>query len=257
PAQWTATGSTNDIAAGNGVNAVLNVLRGVSFFDNNVNQIDLNTGVVTEVVSTAAIGALTGGNVNLTAANETATDGTIFAYESVSDSIISISGTNALAIEVSTADLGSTNVGGLAVAGTDLYIGDNTSDELVVWDVVSNTKTTVFTTAQIDALTDDVDGNVGFGDIIVGPDGRAYFYETDADYLFTFDVLDAAATLSVVLTEQELLDGPGTDRLGQLAILNGEVAWTNPGVGFFTVPEPATGALIALGGLAMLRRRSA
>ncbi|MEM8945667.1 MAG: hypothetical protein AAGD11_10830, partial [Planctomycetota bacterium] len=238
PADWALTGSTFDLAAGNGVAVVGNVLRFVSFFDNNVYEINIGTGAVTEVVTEAAIDAAAGVNANVSAVFETQADGTIYSIESQSDQLLVISPSNAVSVEINTADLdallGGTSIGGIGVDGDTIYLGSNSSDSLVAWDAATNTGSTVLTEAQVEAATDDVDGTAGFGDIFKAPDGLVYFYETDSDYILSFDPSDPAGTLTAVITEAELAAGPGSDTINQLAYFDGRLSWTDTSLGFYS-----------------------
>lgn len=251
-ADWTASGFPFDPAAGEGANVVGGVLRAVSFFENNVYEVNLTTGVVSEVVSKATLDAVAGVSVNMVADFEVLPSGQIFALDGTSDQILSISPTNVVTVEINTADLaaaiGGTSFGGIGVAGTDIYLGSNGTDELVVWDTITDSASTVLTTAEIDAVTDDIDGTVGFGDIFFAPDGLVYFYETDSDFLLAFDPDDPLGTLDVIATEADFAAGPSSDTINQLAWFDGQIAFTDGSVGFYTIPEPATVALLAIGG---------
>lgn len=259
PADWAATGSTFDLAAGNGVGVVGNVLRFVSFFDNNVYEVDLGTGAVTEVVAAATIDAASGVSSNLSAVFETQSDGTIYSIESQSDQLLVVSPGNSVSVEINTADLatllGGTSVGGIGVDGTTILLGSNGNDELVAWDTVANTGSVVLTTAQIEAVTDDVDGRAGFGDIFKAPDGLVYFYESDSDYLLSYDPADPVGTLTAVVSEAEFVAGPGSDTINQLSYFNGRISWTDTNTGYYQViPEPTSFALASLGILAIAVR---
>ena len=260
PADWTATGSTNDLAAGNGAGVVGNVLRFVSFFDNNVYEVAIGTGAVNEVVSAATIDAASGVSSNLTAVFETQSDGTIYSIESQSDQLLAISPGNSVSVEINTADLaallGGTSIGGIGVDGNSVLLGSNSIDELVAWDTVGNTGSTVLTTAQIEGATDDIDGRVGFGDIFKAPDGLVYFYESDSDYLLSYDPSDPAGTITAVVSEAEFSAGPGSDTINQLSYFNGRISWTDTGLGYYqVVPEPSSLALVSLGLLAIAVRK--
>jgi hypothetical protein len=232
----------------------------MSSLDNTVYEVDLSSGVVTSVIAKPTFDALVGVSVQFPAFSETAPDGTIYAIESTSDQLIAISPTNTATIEIDAANfsalLGGVSVNGIGVSGTTIYLGSNSSDSLVAWDTVTNSGSTVLTTAQIDAATDLVNGTVGFGDIFAAPDGLVYFYESDADFLMSFDPNDPAGTVTAVLTDDQLNGGPADDTLGQLAWWNGAIAWTNPSDGFYAIPEPTA---LALGLFAVaacgLRRR--
>lgn len=258
-AQWQATGSTNDIFAQQGAGIVGNVLRFMHSLDNAVYEVDLTNGIATEVVSKATLDAAVGLTTNFPAFFETVSDGTIYAIESQSDQLIAISPGNVPSIEINAVDfsslLGGVSIGGVGVSGTTVYLGSNSSDSLVAWDTVTNVGSTVLTTAQIDAMTDDVDGVVGFGDIFAAPDGLVYFYESDADFLMSFDPADPAGTITSVLTEAQLNAGPADDTLNQLSWWNGNIAWTNGSDGFYAIPEPTTVALALLAACGLAARR--
>ena len=259
-AQWQATGSTNDIFGLGGAGVVGNALRFIHSLDNVVYEVDLGTGAVSEVVSKAAIDAAAGVNANVSAVFETLSDGTIYSVESQSDQVLVISPGNAVSVEINTADFaaanGGTSIGGIGVLGDTVLVGSNSNDELWAWDTVANTASVVLTEAQIESATDDVDGNAGFGDIFAAPDGLVYFYESDSDFLLSYDPSDPAGTLSAVVTETAFNAGPGSDTINQLSWYNGAIAWTDTSLGYYTVPEPTTALLgvIALAGLAARRR---
>ncbi|MEM9419659.1 MAG: hypothetical protein AAGA25_11510 [Planctomycetota bacterium] len=261
PADWTTFGSTQDYAAGNGVGIASGKARAISSFDNNVYEVDIATGVVSEAVSAATLDVASGVSSNFTAVFETTSDGTIYALESVSDQVLAITPGNVVSVEINTASfaalLGGTSIGGIGVNQDVLYLGSNSSDQLLAWDTTTNTGSVVLTTAQIEAVTDDVDGRAGFGDIFYAPDGLVYFYESDSDYLLSFNPLDAANTLAVVLTEAEFTAGPGSDTINQLSFFDGNIAWTDTGIGYYTIPEPTAAVLLGMTGLAFMRRRRA
>ncbi|MEO0529427.1 MAG: hypothetical protein AAF266_02500 [Planctomycetota bacterium] len=261
PTDYAATGSTNDLALGNGFAVVGNVLRGVSFFDNNVYEVDLGTGAVTEVVSAASIDAAAGVSANLSASFETTADGTIYSVESVGDQVLAISPGNAVSVEIDPVNFaaanGGTSIGGIGVLGDTILLGSNSLDALIAWDTVTDTFTTVLTTAEIEAATDDIDGTASFGDIFAAPDGLVYFYEGDSDHLLAYNPSAPASSLTAIITEQEFTDGPSSDTINQLTWFEGNIAFTDGGIGFYTIPEPTTALLgmIALVGFGAARRR--
>lgn len=261
PAQFDAAATGFDIAAGNGAGIVGNKFRAVNFFNNSVYEIDLSTGDYTEVVSTADLSLAAGGIVNMGAQFEVAADGTIFAIDSATDQVLKISPTNAVTVEIGAADYASllgTSIGGIGISGDSLLIGSNSNDSLIAWDTTEGAGATLLTTGQIDAVTDDVDGVVSFGDILDDGNGNVFLYEGDSDFVLSFELAAAASTIGVVLTEADL-NAPdfGSDTINQLSIYNNELAWTDGSLGFYAVPEPAAAVLLAAGGLALLRRRRA
>ncbi len=82
------------------------------------------------------------------------------------------------------------------------------------------------------------------------------------DAFLAVDLSSNAVT--TVLDELQLTAGPAaSDGAQDFALWNGQLAWTQTSaaggqiVGFYAIPEPGTAALMGLGGLVMLRRRSA
>ncbi|QDT68673.1 hypothetical protein MalM25_15970 [Planctomycetes bacterium MalM25] len=265
-ADWLGAGATTDIGGFLGAAVIDRGLgdqvRFVNFFDNSIWEVDATTGTPVRVVSDASISVFTGGSVNLSASNSMLSDGTAIVYDGVSDSVLQITPGGFVFNQISSAELtaltGSDILSGtgFALVGTDIYFGSNLSDSLYAWDIISDTGSLVLDTAALEALSDDIDGRVGIDDIYYAPDGLVYFYEDDADYIYSFDPADPAGTLSVVLTEQQLNDGPGTDAVAQFAWWNGNLAWTDQRDGFYAIPEPSTALLgaIALVGFAARRR---
>lgn len=265
-ADWLGAGATTDIGGFLGAAVIDRGLgdqvRFVNFFDNSIWEVDATTGTPVRVVSDASISVFTGGSVNLSASNSMLSDGTAIVYDGVSDSVLQITPGGFVFNQISSAELtaltGSDILSGtgFALVGTDIYFGSNSSDSLYAWDIISDTGSLVLDTAALEALSDDIDGRVGIDDIYYAPDGLVYFYEDDADYIYSFDPADPAGTLAVVLTEQQLNDGPGTDSVAQFSWWDGNLAWTDQRDGFYSIPEPTSALLgvIALAGFAARRR---
>ncbi len=266
-ADWTAAGATNDIAGFFGAAVVDRGLgdqvRFVNFFDNSVWEVDTTTGTPVRVVSEATIDGLTIGSVNLTASSSMLSDGTAIVYDGTSDSVYQITPGGFVFNQISDTELAAlmggttaTYVGsGFTLVGSDLYFGSNFGDSLYKWNVITDTGSVVFDTAALEALSDDIDGIAGIDDVFFAPDGLIYFYEDDADYIYSFDPADPAGTLAVVLTEDQLNAGPGSDAVAQLSWWNGNLAWTDQRDGFYAVPEPTTAMLGVLAALGVIARR--
>jgi len=266
-AQWQAAGPTGNPGAANG--AVVNTtgsgqqLRFVNTFTNSLWQVALDTGAVTEVVPASTVDAAVGGSANLTASSLVTANGSAFAYDGFSDSVIRFSSAGTVSTAISSAQLttltGSDSLSnsGFEVIGSELYFGSNTGDSLYKWDFIGGVGSVVLDTAQLEALSDDIDGSAGVDDIFLAPDGLVYFYEDDADYIYSFSPADPVGTLEVVLTEAQLNAGPaGSDLVGQFAWWNGNIAWTRVGQGFYAIPEPGTAVLgLMAASLGFARRR--
>lgn len=266
-ADWLAAGATADIGGFLGA-AVVNrglgdKVRFVNFFDNSIWEVDTTTGTPVRVVSEATINAFTVGSVNLTASNAMLSDGTAIAYDGTSDSVLQITPGGFVFNQISDAELTSLTGSdilagtGFALVGADLYFGSNSGDSLYKWNVITDTGSVVFDTAALEALSDDIDGSAGIDDVYFAPNRLVYFYEDDADYIYSFDPADPAGTLSVVLTEAELQAGPAmSDGVAQFSWWNGALAWTDQGTGFYAlVPEPTAAVMLLLAAAPMLRRR--
>lgn len=268
-ADWQAAGATFDIAGFFGASVVDRGLgdqvRFVSFFDNSVWEVDTATGTPVRVVDEAMIDAFTAGSVNLTASNAMLSDGTAIVYDGTSDSVYQVTPGGFVFNQISDTELAAlmggtapTYIGsGFTLVGSDLYFGSNFGDSLYKWNVITDSGSVVFDTAALEALSNDIDGNAGVDDIYYAPDGLIYFYEDDADYIYSFDPADPSGTLSVVLTEDELNAGPGSDAVAQFGWWQGNIAWTDQRDGFYSIPEPTTAVLgaIALMGFGATRRR--
>lgn len=227
-------------------------LRYLDFFGNAIYDTEIATGTTTQVSSTTD---------SITANTLFRGDGSGFAYDSGNDRILSISSTGTFTELLDSTDLtvltGDDRISGsLGLSGDTLYIGSSQTDDLFFWDLSLGSGGTVFSSVSIDAVSDDPDGSVGFGDIFAAPDGLVYFYESDSDAVFSFDPGDPDGSLAVVLDEAALNGGPGSDRVSEFFWLDGELGWADDADGAYVVPEPRlTAVALGLAGLLLVLRR--
>lgn len=235
-------------------------LRFFNFFDNSFYNVHLATGTTTTVAAHSDFNTVAGVTTNLSAFNEVLADGSAYVIDFESDSVLSVSSTGVVGTGVSatTLSLGAgTSFGGIGFDGTNILIGSNTNDNLIGFS--GGAFSEVLSLSAIEAVTDDIDGRAGFGDIFYAPDGLVYFYENDSDYLLSYDPNDPTNTLGVVISEADLIAGPnGSDAVNQLSWFNNGIAWTDASDGFYAlnqIPEPSSAMLSLLGSMALLRRK--
>ncbi len=221
----------------------------------------LSDGSITAYVTKGQIQAHTGlTNAASLLPNVIDPNGEMVWYEGQSDNILVTTGLGTLATLVSSAQLsaaqGNSEVsGGMTYdANGNLYWGNATTDNVFAR-ASDGTLYEVLSTAEILAVTGAA--TAGFGDLLAAPDGLIYFYESTADHIMRFDPADAANTLMIYVSEDELNAGPmAGDNVQSFGWYDGNLTWTTFGAnGLFVVPEPATLALLGLGGLALIRRR--
>jgi hypothetical protein len=230
-------------------------------------EVDLGAGTSAEAVSSAAITA-GAGTVALTTPFEVTPAGDIYLWSSATGArqIVQITAGNVVTTEIPTATItsvfGSATAGiqGLGVSGNTLYLGSNTTDTIVAWDIAGNTATTALSTAAINSVVGGT--TAGFGDIFAAPNGLVYFRETVSDAILSFNPANPSGTLSVVLTGAQLSAGPaGSTNVGQLSWWNGNLSWTVAGLGtaasagFYAIPEPTSAMMVALSLMGLGARR--
>ena len=225
-------------------------------------KVEKASGAISAVATTADIEAVTGMDSTSMSAYKGSCGDDYYFYEGNSDSILKVNvPTGTVSMVVTKAQLDSFAnslkvTGGFTFdAAGDLYFGESEADGIFKWDGAIGTP--VLTKADITAVTGKT--AAGFGDMLYGENGLMYFYESSSDSILSYDPADPTATLEIVLTEQQLLDGPAhKDILSGLAWYDGKLAFTGMGAyGFYAVPEPTVlGLMFGLAGLALLRRRS-
>lgn len=260
---FIATGGTSGMTGFYGYGLSGDYLQFSETFTDSVWRVHKDTGAITQYASTADILAATGQtSASCLSPHTVGPDGEHYFYEGTSDSILRTNGANNVEVYISDVQLtgvaGNDNVsGGFTFdAGGNLIWGTSTSDGIYSWD--GSAGVTLLSQADIIAVTGGT--SAGFGDIFGAPDGLVYFFESSSDGLMSFDPANPTGTLAYVLTEADLLAGPGlSDSVGQLDWYNGNIGWAHVSSsalkGFYAVPEPMTLSLLGLGALAAVRRR--
>ena len=262
PAWNAARTGTFEVVGSNGARVTTaGDLRFINFFDNSYYSVNTATGDVSVVTPSSAFDEFIGGQARIVAAYEALADGSALVYETSgsTDSILAVSSSGVISTAISNFDLvsaaGGTSIGGIGFDGSSILVGSNSNDSLLAFS--NGISSVVLDTATIESLTDDIDGRVGFGDIFYAPDGRVYFYESDSDYIMSYDPANPSESLSVVISESELGEGPGSDIVGQLSWYQGNLSWTDQSDGFFRIPEPSTAGLLLISVPLLIRRRRA
>ncbi len=97
---------------------------------------------------------------------------------------------------------------------------------------------------------------ISIRDIYYAPDGNLYFYDNMYGILSLNLATDGS--LVTVLTNSQLVDGPAnSSNVYGLSWFEGNLAFTEMYSGYYVVPEPATMSILAIGALAVFRRKQA
>jgi len=233
-------------------------------------KVALGTGTPSAYVTKDEIQTYTSGSsVQIVNGNGIGPAGEMAFFESNTDQLLASTGLGALTTlatkeELQTLlglapDVTPSLISGFTWDSDDsMYFGDTRSDSMAKR-ASDGTFSIVLDVTDITAVTGE--SAAGYGDIIFGPDGNVYFYESTSDSVLRFDPASPAASLEFFLTEDELVTGPmGSDSVQTMGFYDGELTFQTfqvEGVAspLYVVPEPASLFLLALGGVALLRRR--
>ncbi len=120
------------------------------------------------------------------------------------------------------------------------------------WDIQAAAGELVLSQDTILSITGN--DSISARDMFFAPDGNIYFYDYTSGIL-CFDPESASDSLDMILSVQELKDGPaGSSNIYGLSWCDDNIAFTQLTKGYFAVPEPGVISLLTLGGAALLRR---
>ncbi len=223
------------------------------------------TGAVTLLADNASIG----GSVTFGALDPT--DGDLAYYQSSDDNaqktLGTLNGTTVVLTDTELAAItGDDTPSGLGIDNDGIfYFGQGTSsagENIYFYDPDTDASGTLLTEEQLVGIGNDVSfSTTAFtveDNVIIFRDGGTN------DSFKTVDI-DGGNTVAVLLDETQLVNGPAASDFAQDFSIWQEqfVSWTQTLTaggqiaGIYAIPEPASLALVGLGGLAMLRRRSA
>lgn len=155
--------------------------------------------------------------------------------------------------------------GGIASIGNSVFFstGSSGTRNLYAYSLSMNTAALVFTETQIAALNSNGTA-FSLSEIFAAPDGLVYLRNAQSRDIFSFDPDDAAASLKLVISRDELETGPAnTANVTHLDWYDGNLAFAvtstagGAEAGVFAIPEPSVLILSTLivPGFLLRRRR--
>jgi hypothetical protein len=230
----------------------------------NIYKLNKTTKALSVWAYASDIKALTGAASASLKAPNGAYNGSFYAYDSASTSVIKVNAAGVLSVYMpssAVASAGGTLSTGLTFDNSGRMLVGSASNGVYRFDG-SNVET-LLTASQLLGVIGGT--TTSMTDLLYGNDGKAYLAVGSGSNksIVSFDPTNAstaASTLSILLSASDLLSGPaGSNNVYQLTWYNNNLAFNCGGTtgtkGFYSVPEPATLSLLALSGLFLRRFR--